>query len=49
MEKKIFKILAKANKVVLPSYSKNELDLGKANKFQMAIIGWRYYITKNSL
>ncbi|MEQ5789630.1 SsrA-binding protein [Muricauda sp. NFXS6] len=44
-----YKILAKINKAVLPSYSKKGLDLAKASKLQMAIIGWRYYVTKNAL
>ncbi|AEM69472.1 adenine phosphoribosyltransferase [Allomuricauda ruestringensis DSM 13258] len=44
-----YKILAKINKVVLPSYSKRGLDLSKASKLQMAIIGWRYYVTKKAL
>ena len=49
MKKQIFKTIAKINKVVLPSYSKKRLELDKASKFQMAILGWRSYITKNSL
>jgi len=49
MEKQIFKIIAKINKAVLPSYSKKQLDLSNANKLQMAVVGWRYFITKNSL
>jgi len=49
MEKAFFKFLAKVNKVLLPSYSKKRLDLSKASKFQMAIIGWRYYITIRAL
>lgn len=44
-----FKILAKINKVILPSYTKKGLDLSKASKLQLAIIGWRYYVTKNAL
>nr|WP_321411460.1 SsrA-binding protein [uncultured Allomuricauda sp.] len=44
-----YKILAKINKVILPSYTKKGLDLAKASKLQMAIIGWRYYVTKNAL
>nr|WP_297786217.1 SsrA-binding protein [uncultured Allomuricauda sp.] len=44
-----YKILAKINKALLPSYSKKGLDLAKASKLQMAIIGWRYYITKKAL
>lgn len=49
MKKQAFKILAKINKLVLPSYSKKQLDLAKASKLQMAIIGWRFLITKNAL
>ncbi|MGY0391953.1 SsrA-binding protein [Bizionia sp. KMM 8389] len=49
MRKKGFKILAKMNKLVLPSYTKQGLDLAKASKFQMAIFGWKLYVTKNAL
>ena len=49
MKKQIFKVLAKINKAILPSFSKRRLDLSKASKLQLAIIGWRVYVTKNSL
>jgi hypothetical protein len=49
MKKVVFKLLAKLNKVILPSYSKRQLDLSKATKLQLAVIGWRVYITKNAL
>jgi hypothetical protein len=49
MKKSFFKILAKLNKVLLPSFSKKQLDLSKASKLQLAIIGWRYYVTINAL
>lgn len=49
MKKSFFRILAKLNKVLLPSYSKKRLDLSRASKFQLAIIGWRYYVTTNAL
>ncbi|MGH1385826.1 SsrA-binding protein [Kordia sp.] len=49
MKKSFFKILAKLNKVILPSFSKKQLDLSKASKFQLAIIGWRYYVTTKAL
>ncbi len=49
MKKKVFKFLAKVNKVVLPSYSKKQLDLTQATKLQMAVIGWRWFVTKNAL
>lgn len=49
MKKSFFKLLAKFNKVTLPSYAKKRLDLSKATKLQMAIIGWRYFVTTNAL
>jgi len=49
MKKQVFKFLAKVNKALLPSYSKKRLDLAKATKLQMAIIGWRWFVTKNAL
>ncbi|WP_341215739.1 SsrA-binding protein [uncultured Wocania sp.] len=49
MKKQVFKFLAKVNKAILPSYTKKRLDLAKATKLQMAIFGWRVYVTKNAL
>ncbi len=49
MKKHIFKLLAKMNKAILPSFTKQGLDLSKASKFQMAIFGWKLYVTKNAL
>jgi len=49
MKKKLFKLLARINKAILPSYTKQGLDLAKASKLQLAIIGWRAYVTKNTL
>jgi len=49
MKKRFFRILAKINKKALPSYSKKQLNLQKANKLQMAIFGWKLWVTKNSL
>ncbi len=48
-QRMIYKILAKINKAVLPSYSKRGLDPAKASKLQLAIIGWRYYVTIRAL
>jgi hypothetical protein len=45
----MFKILAQINKLLLPSFTKKRLDLSKATKWQMAIIGYRYYITTRAL
>ena len=49
MKNDIFRILALLNKAILPSYTKKKLDLSKASKLQLAIIGWRAYVTKNAL
>jgi hypothetical protein len=45
----MFKILAKINKIIFPSFTKKRLDLAKANKWQMAIIGYRYYVTTRAI
>ena len=49
MKKQLFKFLAMANKALLPNYSKRQLDLQKAGKFQKALIGWKLWVTKNAL
>jgi hypothetical protein len=49
MKNQLFKLLAIINKILLPSFTKKRLDISKAEKWQMAIIGWRYFVTKNSL
>lgn len=49
MQKQVFKFLAKVNKILLPSYSKKQLDLAKATKLQLAVIGWRWFVTKHAL
>ena len=45
----MFKILARINKLILPSFSKQQMDLAKAKKWQMVIIGYRYYVTTRAL
>ena len=49
MKKSLFKFLARLNKLLLPSFSKKQLDLSKATKLQLAVIGWRYYVTTKAL
>ena len=49
MKKQLFKTLAILNKAILPSYTKQRLDLSTASKLQMAIFGWRLYVTKRAL
>jgi len=45
----MYKVLAKINKILLPSFSKRKLDLAKAKKWQLAIIGYRAYVTMRAL
>ncbi|WP_269242666.1 SsrA-binding protein [Flavobacterium limnophilum] len=45
----MFKLLARINKLILPSFTKQRLDLAKAKKWQLAIIGYRYYVTTRAL
>lgn len=47
--KLIFKILAVLNKLLLPSLTKQRIDLAKANKFQMVLFAWRLFVTKRAL
>ena len=41
-----FKIIAKLNKLLLPSLSKKRIDLTKINLIEKAVLGWKLYITK---
>ena len=45
----MYKLLARLNKIVLSSFTKQQLDLAKATKFQMMLIGWRYFVTKRAI
>jgi len=49
VKKQFFKALAKLNKLILPSFTKQKLDLSKAKKWQLAILAWRVFITKKTL
>ena len=46
MELIFFKIIAKLNKLLLPSLSKRRIDLTKITLIEKAILGWKLYITK---
>ena len=48
-KKGMYKIIAQINRIILPSFTKQRLDLAKAKKWQMAIIGYRYYVTTRAL
>jgi hypothetical protein len=45
----MYKLLAKINKFLLPSFTKQGLDISKAKKWQMAIIGYRAFVTKRAV
>jgi len=45
----MFKLLAKLNKWLLPSYTKEQLNLEKASKLQKAVIAWKYFVTTRAL
>lgn len=49
MKRRCFKILARLNKSILPSFTAQRLDLAKAKKWQLALIAYRYWVTTNAL
>ncbi|MGY8934083.1 MAG: SsrA-binding protein [Flavobacteriales bacterium] len=49
MKKTFFKLLAKINKTLLPSFTRQGLDLAKAKKWQLALFGYRLWVTKRVL
>ena len=44
----MYKLLAKLNKALLPSFTKQGLDPIKAKNWQKAVIAYRYWVTVNS-
>ena len=44
----LFKSLAKLNKFILPSLSKMNVDVHNLKLWQKALLGYRYWVTKNS-
>ena len=47
--KHLFKVIAINNKIILPSLTKKRVDPIRASKLQLLLLGWRYFVTKNSL
>ncbi|MDH5365554.1 MAG: hypothetical protein OEW67_01090 [Cyclobacteriaceae bacterium] len=43
----VFKILAHINKIILPRYSQR--DINNLSIIAKAIVGYRYWVTKNAL
>lgn len=47
MRKVIFRTLARVNKLVMPSYSKR--DINQLSKLDKALVAYRYWVTMNAL
>jgi hypothetical protein len=47
IKKIVFKTLAKINRVLLPRYSKR--DINRLSKLDKIIVAYRYWVTKNAL
>lgn len=47
LKRQFFVVLSKINKAVLPKAYK--LDLNNLSKFDKALIGYKYWVTKNAL
>ena len=47
MNKIVFQILAKLNKILLPRYSKR--DITKLSKLDKAIVAYRYWVTIHAI
>jgi hypothetical protein len=47
MKKKLFKMLAKVNKAILPRYSQR--DINNLSKIDKALVAYRYWVTTNAL
>lgn len=47
MKKMLFRFLARLNRLLLPKMWGK--DLGRLTPLQKAIVGWRYYVTRNAL
>ncbi len=45
----MYTFLAKINKIILPSFTKQQLDLAKAKNWQKALLAWRYFVTTKAL
>lgn len=47
LKRQIFLALSKVNKAILPKTYK--MDLNNLSKFDKAVIGFKYWVTKNAL
>ena len=47
MKQSLFKFLARLNKLILPRYSKK--DINKLSKIDKALVAYRYWVTVHAL
>jgi hypothetical protein len=47
MRRKLFRLLARINKAVLPRLW--DKDLSRLNHWQKLMVAWRYWVTRNAL
>jgi len=47
MKRKVFRLLSKVNKILLPRISKKNLN--RLSKWDKAVVAFRYWVTINSL
>lgn len=47
LKRKFFVLLSKLNKAILPKAHK--MDINNLSKFDKALIGYKYWVTKNAL
>ena len=47
MKKSFFKVLANLNRLILPRYSKR--DINKLSKIDKALVAYRYWVTLHAL
>jgi hypothetical protein len=47
MKKTLFRILARINKLILPRYSKR--DINRLSKIDKALVAYRYWVTLHAL
>ena len=45
----MYKILAKLNKLILPSFTKNQVDIARLSSFQKGLLAWRYFVTVRAI
>ncbi len=45
----MYKLLARINKLLLPSLTKQQLDISKATQWQKMLLAWRYFVTIRAL